>query len=418
MAGKLTDAKIRGLKAPATGQNECADSDVPGLRVRVGVSGAKTFILRRRVGDKTKNITIGRYGPRFGLADARRKARTLVSDLEAGKALPAPKARRASGAETIRGMLPDYLAAKSGLRSFAILKSILENNVLPELGDRMADTVTRRDVTKLIDKIAERSPSSALATLARLSAFYSWALPRLDRMAANPCRDAGRPDKLEARARTLDDIELAALWRVADAESAPWGPALKLLILTGARRSEVFAADRAEFDLEAAEWTIPPDRAKNGVANVVPLSPAAVAVVKAIPIADDSAKLFPSRRNSDNGASGFSRAQTRVRAALDKELKRNDGPHWQMHDIRRTVATGLQRVGVRFEVTEAVLNHVSGAKSGVAGVYQRHDWKGEKRAALQSWARFVAQLVAGEGAGGNVVELGAFVAPGGRPNPE
>jgi len=407
MATKLTDAKIRGMKAPEAGQIEFADSDVPGLRVRVGVSGAKTFILRRRVAGKVRNVTVGRYGPRFGLADARRKARTLVSDLEAGKAPPAPKGRSATAAETIRGMLPHYLAAKAELRSLADTKRILENYVLPELGDRLADTVTRGDVTKLVDRIAERSLSRARATHAQLSAFYTWAMPRLDRMVANPCRDAGRPDKPEARDRVLDDDELAALWRVAEAEPEPWGPALKLLILTGARRNEVFCADRAEFDLVGAEWTIPPDRAKNGVANVVPLSAPAVVVLKAIGGSEGGGKLFPSRRNPENGASGFSKVQGRLRVALDKAMKRDTGEHWQMHDIRRTVATGLQKLGVRFEVTEAVLNHVSGSRSGIAGVYQRHDWKAEKRAALDSWARFVAQLVEGKAKAINVVELGA-----------
>ena len=393
MASKLTDAKIRGFRPPETGQAEFADSDVPGLRVRVGVSGAKTFILRRRVAGKLRNITLGRYGSRFGLADARRKARALVSDIEAGKAAPEPQGRSATAAETIRGMLPAYLVTKAHLRSIADTKRILEKNVLPELGDRLADTVTRRDVTKLVDKIAERSASRARATLAQLSAFYTWALPRLDRMPANPCRDAGRPDKPDARDRVLDERELAGLWRVADAEGAPWGPAIKLLILTGARRNEVFRADRGEFDEGAAEWTIPPERAKNGVASVVPLSTMALDVFSAIDPAEVGTMLFPSRRDPEKGASGFSKMQARFRAALDEHLERESGPHWQMHDIRRTVATGLQKIGVRFEVTEAVLNHVSGAKSGVAGVYQRHDWKAEKRDALERWSAFVGSLL-------------------------
>ncbi|WP_292941674.1 site-specific integrase [Novosphingobium sp.] len=394
MATKLTDSKIRALKAPEVGQIEHADADVPGLRVRIGVSGAKTFILRRRWAGKVRNITVGRYGPRFGLADARRKARALLSDLESDKPPPAPKGRSVGAAETIRGMLPAYLAAKAHLRSIADTKRILEQNVLPELGDRLADTVTRGDVTKLIDAIAQRSPSRARATLAQLSAFYTWALPGLDRMLANPCRDARRPDKLPARGRVLTADELVGLWKVAEAEPLPWGAALKLLILTGQRRNEVFWAEWSEFDLEDGEWTVPPDRAKNAVANVVPLSPAALAVVQAIPKTAGSEKLFPSRRDGERGASGFSKAQARFRKALDRVLGRKAGEHWQMHDIRRTVATGLQRLGVRFEVTEAVLNHVSGARSGVAGVYQRHDWKVEKREALERWADFVAAELA------------------------
>jgi integrase len=398
MAGKITDAKLKGLKPPASGQIEIADSDVTGLRARIGASGAISFILRRRIGDKVRNITIGHYGPRFGIGEARRKARALVSDLEAGKPVQPARARSATKAETIRGLVPQYIAAKSHLRSVPEIERILNGYVLPELGDRLAETVTRGDVTRLIDGIADRAPTMARAVHAQLSAFYSWAMPRLDRLPANPCRDAGRPAKAKARDRVLSDDELAALWRIAELEAAPWGPAIKLLILTGTRREEVFSADRAEFDLAAREWTIPADRAKNGLPLIVPLSDAARAVVASIGEVDGSGKLFPTRtkaRQADAGPSGFSKAMARIRAALDLELERDGGEHWQLHDIRRTVATGLQRLGVRFEVTEAVLNHVSGSRGGIAGVYQRHDWKAEKRAALDAWAELVERIVKG-----------------------
>lgn len=390
MATRLTDAKLKELRPPETGQVEHIDSDVPGLRARIGKSGAITFILRKRVAGRVRNVALGRFGPRFGIVDARRKARALISDVEAGRGMPAPAPRSAIGALTFRAMLPQYLASKTDLRSHAEIKRILEGYVLPDFGDRLADTVSRGDVTRLVDQVAQRAPTMARAVHAQLSAFYSWALPRLDRLDGNPCRDAGRPTKAKARDRVLTDGEMAALWKVAHSEPAPWGPGLKLLMLTGARRDEVFSADRAEFDVKAKLWTIPPDRAKNGVAHIIPLSSAALAVVKSIPEVDGSGKLFPTRtksRQAEAGPSGFSKAQQRFRDAVDKALKRKVGEHWTMHDIRRTVATGLQRLGVRFEVTEAVLNHVSGARGGIAGVYQRHDWKAEKRQALDAWAR-------------------------------
>lgn len=393
MATKLTDAKLQGLKAPEKGQVEHSDSDVPGLRVRIGASGAKTFILRKRVGGKIRNITVGRYSPRFGLADARRKARSLISDLEAGKAAPAPSRVSSTTAGTIRSMMPRYLRSKEQLRSFHDLKSVVNKYILPGLGDRFADSVTRGEISKFIAEIAETHPTRARNVLAQLSAFYSWALPQLDGLPANPCRDAGRPPKPVARDRVLSDLELAALWQVADGESLPWGPALKLLMLTGARRSEVFEADKAEIDIKAKEWVIPADRAKNGLPHIVPLSVEALTVIKAIPASDKSPKLFPAMGNPKNGASGHSRALARFRRSLDEAMKRDGCERWTLHDIRRTVATGLQRLGVRFEVTEAVLNHISGAKGGIAGVYQRHDWKVEKRRALDAWAKHVTALV-------------------------
>lgn len=404
MATKLTDAKLLGLKAPAIGQVEVSDSDVPGLRIRIGKSGVKTFILRKRAAGKIKNITVGRYGPRFGLGEARRKARALISDLEAGKAPPIPQRRSQATSGTIRALLPQYLASKSHLRSAKEVERTLTVYVLPTLGDRFADSITRGEITELIDSVAANAPVQARGVHAQLSAFYTWALPRLDKLAANPCRDAGRPSKPIPRDRVLSDDELRALWLAADEAEHPWGPATKLLMLTGARRSEVFGADRSEFDLKAKEWVVPAARAKNGAAHIIPLSDAARAIFKSIPEVDGSTKLFPARGNADNGPSGITKAQKRLRAAMDRKLEREESERWTLHDIRRTVATGLQRLGVRFEVTEAVLNHVSGARGGIAGVYQRHDWKAEKRTALDAWAAMVDGIVTGK-ARDNVVAI-------------
>lgn len=408
MAGVgITDAKLKGMKPPATGRVELSDTVVPGLRVRMGTSGAQTFIVRKRIGEKVRNITVGRYGPRFGLADARKKARTILSDIEAGgdpTATLATPRRAGKGAQTIRNLLPDYLAAKDDRRSVGEMKRVLEGYVLADLGDRMADAVTRADVTRLIDKIATTAPVQARAVHAQLSAFYTWAMPRLDRLPANPCRDAGRPDKPKSRDRVLSDDELRALWLVADDEPLPWGQGLKLLILTGQRRDEVFSADRREFDIKGAVWTIPGERAKNGQAHRVPLSQMVLDVLTAVPAVEGSKKLFAARGNAENGPSGFSKAQKRFRETLAKKLDPETVPDWTLHDIRRTVATGLQKLGIRVEVTEAVLNHLSGSRAGIVGVYQRHDFDAEKRHALDAWAAMVAQIVAGKPTG-NVVAI-------------
>jgi hypothetical protein len=197
MAGKLTDTKIKGLRAPARGQVEHSDSDVPGLRIRVGTSGTKTFILRKRVAGRIRNITVGRYDERrFGLAEARRKARVLLSDLEAGK-VPTRRKPRASGAPTVRALMPDYLASKAHLRSYREIERVADKYILPELGDRLADTVTRGDVTELVDAIArDGAPTMARAVHAQLSAFYSWALTRCPPIRAGT--RGGRPSPSRA----------------------------------------------------------------------------------------------------------------------------------------------------------------------------------------------------------------------------
>ena len=167
----LTDSKIQGLKPPASGRIEVADEKVQGLRVRVSSKGSKTFIVRKRQGEKVHNVTIGKYGPRLGLAEARRKARTLLNDLEAGKGVPKRKRRSQGARGTFRALIPDYLASKTHLRSHREIERILKGYVLPEFGDRMADTITRGEVTELIDQIADTAPTMARAVHAQLSAF-------------------------------------------------------------------------------------------------------------------------------------------------------------------------------------------------------------------------------------------------------
>jgi integrase len=407
MAVQLTDAKIKGLKAPEVGQEEHSDSVVPGLRVRVG-KGTKTFILRKRVGGKLRNLTLGRYNEhRFTLADARKTARNFIIDIEAGRD-PGAKRREEKkagvAAGTVRALWSDYLKAKKNeggrIRTLDQAERMFDRYVLPELGDRMADTVTRADLTRLIDNV----PTGAGRALhARIRAFYSWAMPRLDRLEANPATYSGRPSAPPSRKRVLSDDELKAVWNATDAEPFPWRSAIKLLILTGQRRAEVFEADWAEFDLKAATWTIPPERAKNGVEHTVPLSAAALAVVGATPRIKGASKVFPSRSDGNKGPSGFSKFMTRFRERIEKELG-HAVEDWRLHDIRRTLATGLQRLGTRIEVTEAVLNHVSGSRSGIVGVYQRHEFADEKRHALEAWGAEVERIVSGR-KGDNVVAM-------------
>lgn len=398
LTGSLTDPKILGIKPPLSGQVEYGDTIVPGLRLRVGTRGTKTFILRKRVAGRNRNITLGHFGERMLVSDARKKARQILSDIEfkadPAAAVPKPK-RRELSAHTVRALWPSYKKAKSHLRKIKEIDRVFERHILPEFGDRAADGITRSEITRFIDKIAQRTPVMARNVLAYFSAFYGWALPRLDRLPGNPCRDAGKPPKSKPRERVLSDSELGALYNVLEEEGAPFGPAILMLMLTGQRRNEVFEADVSEFDLGAALWTIPGDRAKNGSAHLVPLSPPALALAKALIGQAEEGKLLPARGNPKAGPSGFSKAMVRIRAALEERLGRTV-PHWTLHDLRRTLATGLQRIGVRLEVTEAVLNHLSGSRSGIVGVYQRHNWFAEKGDALSAWAKEVRRIARAE----------------------
>ena len=242
--------------------------------------------------------------------------------------------------------------------------------------------------------------------------LLNWAVDRGD-IDTSPMASMKAPAAAESRERVLNDEELAFAVRAADTLGNPFGPFYRLLFLTGQRRDECAAAAWREFDRAAATWTLPGDRTKNGEAHIVPLAPTLVAVLDRL-AGQEGAKepkwpraglLFSTPRGQAH-VKGYSRAKARLDTAMAKLAAEDAGEAgdgseplivepWRIHDARRTLATGFQRLGIRFEVTEAVLNHVSGAsRSGIAAVYQRHNWADEKRAALIAWADHLERLIA------------------------
>jgi integrase len=205
-----------------------------------------------------------------------------------------------------------------------------------------------------------------------------------------------RPGEEQARDRVLTDAELVALWRACEGDT-PFGPALQILILTGARRAEVSEMRWSELDVDGTEWKLPPARTKNGRPHTLPLAPQARRIIAAMPMIDGSDYVFTTnRRNPITG--GWHKVKDRIsrRAGIDPRS-------WTLHDLRRTAAGGLQRLGIRVEVIERALNHVSGVYRGVAGIYQVDPLADEVRVALERWADHVEQLVTGKPA--KVVKL-------------
>src|SRR5207248_2399743 len=156
----------------------------------------------------------------------------------------------------------------------------------------------------------------------------------------------------------------------------PFGAIVRLLILTGQRREEVGGMTWTELNGDFSTWTIAASRTKNGTPHVVPLADRTREVLRTLP--RTGALVMPGDR-PPAPFSGWSKAKARL-------VAESGIADWVLHDLRRTMATGLQRLGVRLEVTEAVLNHISGSRAGIVGIYQRHDWASEKRAALDAWA--------------------------------
>jgi integrase len=237
-----------------------------------------------------------------------------------------------------------------------------------------------------------RKGSTAMAarTAAYGKAAYGWGVKR-GALSINPFVNLPVAPTLK-RERVLSDDELAVIWRATDGPG-PFNGIVRLLILTGQRREEVAGMTWAE--LADDTWTIPASRTKNGATHIVPLSAQAQDLLRMAPRFGEL--VFPGLRGPFNGWS-------KAKAALDA---RSGVTGWRLHDLRRTAATGLQRLGVRLEVTEQVLNHVSGSRAGIVGVYQRHDFASEKRAALEAWGEHVLAIVEGRAGADNVVTLRA-----------
>jgi integrase len=378
------------------------DDATPGLYLRVFPSGKKRWVKRYKVAGRTRVATFG-DADKIGLAEARAKSRAWDALVKAGRD-PATEERREAAAErrlpSVAAFAGEYVEryAKLHKKSWREDERLLRHDVLPALGDLRIDTVARRDIVLMLDAIRDRGAgvgaNRALAVTRRLFAFA------VERGVIEASPFVGvRASRETPRARTLTDDELRRLWAATAARSPKIEPptrmALRLLILTGARASEACGASWDEIDAETAEWVIPAARTKNAREHRIPLSDPAIKIVAEAAGLRSGPWLLPAQaREGHVTSSGVLQAAQRIL-----------GEGMVAHDIRRTVATGLQRLGVRLEVTEAVLNHVGGSRAGVVGIYQRHDWAAEKRAALDAWARHILSLTADEPARNNVTTL-------------
>jgi integrase len=387
------------------------DDELRGFGLKVTPKGSKVFVLQYRLGGRgapTRRFTIGRYGPWTPQA-AREEAKALLVKVDKGIDLSQEKADRER--ETVDLAFNKYAdlflaeyVRQNWRASYADAERIFRLHLKPALGRKPLPALRRTDITAVFDGIPKAQTALRRKVHAVLSRFFRWAVGRGD-IARSPLEGMEAPPAPASRDRFLTDDELRLAWLAAGDLGYPFGPLYRLLILTGQRREEVSALDWKELDRSAATWRIPASRAKNNQATVVHLSAPAVAVLDLI--ADG--EKWPKRglvfsTTGETPVSGYSRAKSRLDAAMLKIAAKEaeaagdvspDLAPWRVHDLRRTLATGMQRLGVRFEVTEAVLNHVSGAQAGVAGIYQRHSWEPEKRDALNAWAARVERLVNG-----------------------
>ena len=285
--------------------------------------------------------------------------------------------------------------------------STLIRFAVPVLKDKPLPDIKRADIRDVLAPVRDKT-ATARKLFAILRRLFNWAANEGD-LGTSPLAGMEAPPVPDSRDRVLEDWELALVWRGAGELGYPFGPVVRLLILTGARREEVAGLPWEELRQQEAMWSLPAERAKNDTAAQIPLSSLAQAEIDAVAGRRGRADRWPRRglmfsTTGKTAVSGYSKAKKRLDMKIAEMAHGEVLDHWTFHDLRRTLATGMQRLGVRFEVTEAILNHVSGSKSGVAGIYQRHDWGPEKKAALQAWSDHIERLLTGAD-GTNVVQL-------------
>ncbi|MEQ1718962.1 MAG: tyrosine-type recombinase/integrase [Hyphomicrobium sp.] len=385
----LTDLAIRGLAPERGNRAEIWDSKVPGLGIRVSGHGTRTWVLMYRFGGRKRRLGLGRY-PVVSLADARKRAHDILNQVAHGHdpepATTSTKMGPLNFTIVAERFVVEHCQRHNRASTARETERMLRSRFLPIWSGRLVLDISKAEVRESVAAIARAgTPSEANHALAVISKFFNWCVDE-DLIPASPCERLRKPAPVVSRERALSDVELRAVWRACDDLQGPFVPITRLLILTAQRRGEVTGMRWPELDFATNVWTIPGERTKNHRAHMVPLSPAAVAVIQGILRTHDEF-VFPAVRSDTTTFSGFSKLKRR----LDELSSVAD---FTLHDLRRSAATGMARLGVSPHVVERVLNHVSGTFAGVAGTYNRFGYLPEMRDALDIWASHINRLTA------------------------
>jgi integrase len=377
---KLTAASIEPLTCKGKTETTYFDDSLPGFGYRVRATGGKSWVAHYELHGRTKRVTIG-SPDLFTAEQARRVARELLAKVRLGVDPAAEKAAAKVAAKlTLGSVVDDYLADReSKLRpsSMVALKRDLLGWWKPLHGLPL-HTVTRRQIAVHL----VGPPSAAGRARVSLMGFFSWAIKR-GLIEANPVINTPIPNEhVKPRERVLSDAELVKVWFACDEDA--YGKIVRLLILTGCRRQEVGSMQWDELNQEEGVWTIPAERSKNGKAHALPLPDMAWSILATVPRWRDGAFVFS--RKAGFQTWWFDKRVLDQRAGIAP---------WRLHDIRRSVATGMNEIGIQPHIVEAVLNHATFRK-GSARPYNLATYEREMRTALATWADHVRSLVEGE----------------------
>jgi integrase len=372
MQGKITKTAVERLPP---GGEWLWDTIVQGFGARRQVNGV-FYSLRYRLNGKQRVLSIGRHGSPWTPDTARSEARRMLGGVAAGN----DPAQRAKPTGTVGAEFDRYLAKRQPAlkpRSYEEVERHLHQHAKP-LHRHTLGAVDRRTIATLLGGIETASgPVARNRVRSSLSAFFAWAI-REGLLEANPVAGTGKADEGGTRERVLTDDELGAIWR--NLGDDQFSDIVRLLILTGQRREEIGSLRWSEVHGDVIR--LPPSRTKNRRQHEVPLSSQARAIIDRQHRRKSRELVFGL---GEGGFSGWSGAK----AALDQCVAL---PDWHLHDLRRSAATGMAELGILPHIIEAVLNHVSGHRAGVAGIYNRARYEGEMRDALDRWARHVEGL--------------------------
>ena len=385
---KLTKSVIDSLATPPS-DTLYWDASLPGFGVKVTPKGRKVFIVLYRTGgagSKLRKYTIGPYG-RVTLHQARIAAQKVFAARLEGRDPAAEKRekKRLVAADRVEDLLETYISQRlSQNRSGGEIARLLRRETGRAWGDRSIHEISKRDVVEVVTAIEQRGvPVAANKTLKSIKTFLRWCVGRaiLDQ---SPAEGVPLPAKEIARDRVLSDDELARVIISARQIDDLYGGIVELLTLTGQRREEVARLTWEELDLKRRVWMIPKSRTKNAKPHVVQLSDELIAVLSRMEkrgpyvFSVDGARPFQ----------GFAVAKRKL-----DELSKVTG--WRLHDLRRTCVSGMAGLGVAPHVADKILNHQSGTISGVAAVYQRHEFLAERKNALERWGAHITDTVVG-----------------------
>jgi integrase len=391
---RLTEGTVKSTHLLPPGKMETIifDADIPGFGLRIRAGGSRNFIFQFKLGPKNRRMSLGRY-PAISPTKARETAAKLYAQVKLGIDPAGIKAdTTARAAETFGTVVKNYLALRRGAvrpRSYTEFERHLLRNLAPLHSLHITKVDLRAIAAQLTRLTSECGPVQANRTRETLSAFLNWCAG--EGLVENNAATFANTHKETPRVRVLTASELQAIWNALP--NSDFGDILKLLILSGQRANEIAQLLWSEIDLERGVIALPPSRTKNHRAHVIPISGPMRTILEARSRREGRDHVF------GQGRAGFG-GWSHCKARLDNAVKI---PPWVIHDLRRTAATHMSDLGVWPHVIEAILNHVSGHKSGVAGIYNKSSYEPEKVTALARWGEHVMAIV--EGRESNVTPL-------------